>query len=717
MIHYGVIIMGNMTRTEFDDDINAYSDEAIAQFLKRLKTQSLDDLLKLQMDIAEKYATATEQFKAQKSEINAARYKYFALILIEIFREIWRIVVKQKPTTRIKKLNNEKSDLKKRYAEQSNKFHEELSLVYDSIEAIKNYAREITEKEGELTIIQEVIESVDKAYQGMESGDQHDVHALEAQLDTHLEERDILTNYINALYINMETLIDGLAGLFDDYLPEYAPKNVLSKQLAANKEKIAEIKQRCKESKHPILTKLSAFLSHQTEASLTALHAEMVKDKALFSNRDIGNILWDAVAIYPVISPEKNREQALLDYLELKEEELAALTEMIESTDAQLQTHENKSMRKTIDHWVQDRDALTTEMTNLLMLHRDILSGKNTDLLEKIHALAKQYSEGSKILELKHACAQIQHPVAKALQYFLTYRTDASFQTLQSVMAGDASYVESRELIRVLEGASKIDERITTESELPSIKDIQQHYINNIADKLQNLESAEDKLTDERVDLVNELVELKRQLAVMEKKYESITQLKTNTAAGYHSYLSREKLHAIQADASKYTEFLATTKDLSNVKSDIRDVEKELDVLNQKIRDVSEEKRKCVIEPVLFTPEILQNLLEKCKPGSWLRAPHPVVAALASFLKYPTPSLLAKLKLAMENAPKYQDEKQVMALLNEANRYYPYILHNTHEHAVQPRLFQFFSEHYKACSSPDDRAKEPEHKHLGPKPQ
>lgn len=84
---------------DFDsDDMNAYSDEKIAMYLKSLREKSLEELLIAQIKIAEEYAKATETYEAQRTSIRWAKRRYWLFIFVGVFREIWRVLVQGKET-------------------------------------------------------------------------------------------------------------------------------------------------------------------------------------------------------------------------------------------------------------------------------------------------------------------------------------------------------------------------------------------------------------------------------------------------------------------------------------------------------------------------------------------------------------------------------------------------------------------------------------------
>ena len=99
------------------EDINTYSDDNIAKYLRNLQHQSLEDLIKLQTKIAAEYADATQAYQAERSSIRWARRRYWTLIFVGIFRELYRVLVEKKEW-KISKLKNKKAELKEQYGEQ-----------------------------------------------------------------------------------------------------------------------------------------------------------------------------------------------------------------------------------------------------------------------------------------------------------------------------------------------------------------------------------------------------------------------------------------------------------------------------------------------------------------------------------------------------------------------------------------------------------------------
>ena len=680
-----------------NDDFDSYSDEKIAAYLLSLQEQSLDDLLKAQMKIAEEYANATQAYEAERTEIRWARRKYWALIFVGVFKEIWRILIKGKES-KISRLKQRRADLKEHYQEQDEAYHTQLSLVQDSIETIKLYSNEVSKRTKELADLKAVIEGLDAILLKLESGKPEDRLELEQQLAQHIEDREILNGYINDLSNKTEGLVNGLAGLLDNFSPDYVPKDFLSGQREANLEKIADLKERCIEVDHPIIPKLVAFLSRQTHVSLQTLQAEISKDKTIFKDRTVGDIVWEANTLYPAIFLGKNREQLLFDYMALQEQELVTLQEVIESTDVKLHAEDSIERRNLLDQMILDRDKLSSEISHLLLLHRHVLSGNHSELLNRVHALARQQSDGVKVSELKRLCMRSKHPMTKALAYFLTYRTDVSLKALKSVMAQDPSYLESRDLVRLIDDAGSLDERITEgwvkEVELPSIKDIQQHHMNIVADRLAMFNAQYDRLTDQRVAMAVEMHSLEESLRELDKEYTGMT------GQGIKSYLPRAELDRIKKDRRRFQDFEAIRADYQAVAANLGARKKALATLNQEIEAVEKAQESCVVEPVLFTPEVLQSLIEKCKHATRLGRMHPVAAALGAFLNYPTPSLLTKLKFAMQEHGDYQKNLKIVQLLTEANHYFPYIQPSAH--ATKAHGFEFFQEYQGEVAHDED---------------
>ena len=468
------------------DDLSTYNDEKVAIFLRELQEKSLEDLLKIQMKIGEEYAKATEEYEAERTTIRWARRRYWALIFVGVFREIWRAL--QGKESNISKLKKRKADLKAQYAEQDEAYNTQMSLVHNSIESIQMYANEVTQRMAELNDLNVVIENLDATYYQLTTTDPQDKLEIEQQLTRHIEQRDILSGYINELCNKTETLISALAGLLDNFQPDYLPKDFLSKYRAVNSEKISAIKDRCKEIEHPIVSKLLTFLTRQTAKSLQELQIAIAKDKTLFDDRLLADILWEANTLYPAIFLGKNREQLLFEYVTLQESELASLQEVIEATDEQLQGNDHAETRRMLNHLIEQRAQLSAQIGHLLLLHRDVLSGNHAALLDRVHFLARQQNENALVSDLMRDCDKLRHPITKALHYFLTYRTNASLRVLKSVMESDPSYLESRDLVCLIEKAGAIDPRITEgwvkEEELPSIKEIQQSYIKKVSDRL-----------------------------------------------------------------------------------------------------------------------------------------------------------------------------------------------------------------------------------------
>lgn len=669
------------------EDINTYSDDNIAKYLRNLQHQSLEDLIKLQTKIAAEYTDATQAYQAERSSILWARRRYWTLIFVGIFRELYRVLVEKKEW-KISKLKNKKTELKEHYGEQEEAYQTQLTLVHDSIATIQLYSDEVSKRTQELDDLKEVIERLDAAYHQLDTADPQDSLEIERQLTQHIEDREILEGYITELCKKTEVLVNALAGAVNNYAPDYLPKEFLSDLREANLENIAALKERSKDVKHPIIPKLLVFLSHQTAASLTALRAEIAKEKKLFEDRALGDIVWEANTLYPAIFEGKNREQALFDYVGLQERELASLQEVIETTDVQLQKHDNPQKRKMLDHLVNDRNKLISDMSHLLLLHRDILSGNHTELLEKVHLLARQHNEGAKVNNLKRLCEKTKNPMTQALHYFLIYRTDVSLQALKLAMEKNPTYLESRELVHLIEEAGTIDERITAgwikEEELPSTKEIQQHYIHDLSNKAVDLDAQYETLTDQRVLITENLKELEDLFKSQDRQYTAITKISVR------GYLPRAELNRIKADPELFHQYEQIRAQCISTHNHITGLKKDLAELSQKIHHIVEEQEGCKVTPVEFTPEILQAMIDKCKHVTRMGRTHPVATALGSFLNYPTPSLLTKLKLAMQEHGDYQSSPKLVQLLTQANQYFPYI--QREKPLPTQYLFDFFKD-------------------------
>lgn len=679
------------------NDINSYSDEKIAIFLNNLREQSLEDLMALQEKIATEYADATEAYEAERTSIRWARRRYWLFIFVGVFREIWRVLVQGKDT-KISILKHQKAELKKSYQEKDEAIHTQLSLVQDSIDTIKMYADEISQRTEELTDLKAVIEQLDARYHQDEDGDPQDLEEIAQQLNHHIEDRDIITQNVQSLYQKIEGLVNALSGLFDDYIPDYLPTDFLVKHREANREKIAALKERCHDIKHPIIPKLLAFLSHQTAASLKSLQAEIAKDKSLFRDRVLGDIVWEANSLFPAIFVNKNREQALFDYMAMKEKDLEDLQAVIEATDVTLhQRQDNKVIQQQLDELVSSRERIITEISNLLLIHRDILSGNHAQLMDKVHRLARQQGEHAKTNELKRICNQNPHPVTKALHQFLMYRTDVGLKALKAAMHEDPSYLESRALVRAIEEAGVLEPRITEgwvkEMELPSIKEIQQHYFQSVANKLEVLNETLTRLTDKKVDMEEEIHRLQLSLRPLKNRFTQITGM------NFGGYLSRAELNKLTQQGLR-PQFDALIKEFTVVNKQIKEIKDELKELDKEVHDIEEAQANLVVEPILFTQEVLQDLIRKCDQATQYGRTHPIAKALKNFLDYPTPSLLTKLKLAMQEHSGYQKNSKIMQLLQEANRYFPYIQHESP--AMTERLFEMFRSELAASKQAHD---------------
>lgn len=681
------------------EDISSYSDENIAKYLRNLQHQSLEDLIKLQTKIAEEYANATQAYQAERSSIRWARRRYWTLIFVGIFRELYRVLVEKKEW-KINKLKSRKAELKEQYNEQEEAYETQLTLVHDSIATIQLYSGEVSKRTLELDDLKQVIEGLDATCHQINTAEPEDRLEIERQLTQHIEDREILEGYITELCKKTELLVNALAGTVNNYAPDYLPKDFLSDLREANLKKIAALKERCKDVNHPIIPKLLVFLSRQTAASLTELQAEIAKEKNLFQDRALGDLVWDANTLYPAIFEGKNREQALFDYVALQERELASLQEVIETTDAQLQKQDNPETREILDHFVDGRNKLISDMSHLLLLHRDMLSGNHSELLEKVHLLARQHNEGAKANKLQRLCEKTRNPMTQALHYFLIYRTDASLQALKLAMEKDPTYLESRELVHMIEEAGTIDERITEgwvkEEVLPSTKEIQQRYIQSLSNKAEDLDSEYETLTDQRVLIAENIKKLEDLFQSQDRDYTAITNI---TIRGY---LTRAELNRIKADPELFQSYEQRRAACISTDKQIKGLKEDLTALNLKIQRVVDEQEGCKVTPIEFTPEILHSMIEKCKYVTRMGRCHPVATALGSFLNYPTPSLLTKLKLAMQEHGDYQSIPKLVQLLTQANQYFPYI--QREKPLPTQHLFDFFKDKPRVFENETDES-------------
>lgn len=668
---------------------HAYSDENIALFLRNLQKKSLEDLLELQAKIAQEYAEANAAYEAERSQIRWEKRRYWMLIWVGVFKEIWRVLIKGKESN-FSKIKHKKSELKEKHVEQDESYQQQLTLVQDSIATIQLYSNEISERMQVLADLKAVIEKLDAQLQQFSEGRNEDERLeIEQNLIHHIEDREILNNYIAALGEKTELLMSGLAGLVDNFPADYVPQNFLLKQRQENGEKIAALKQLCTKIKHPVIPKLLAFLERQTAVSLQGLQKAIATDPTLVKDRKLGDILWEVNSIYPAIFLEKTRENILFDYLALQEQKLATLQEVIELTDGRLQTEENPTRRQILDNLVRDRDALTAEISHLILLHRDILSDNHEALLDRAQKLARLQSDNVMVKDLQRSCLRLKQPVTLALHYFLTYRTERSLKLFKSLLETDATYFESRDIVRLIEAAGALDERVTQdwvcERELPSIQEIQQNYQDSVSDRVTILEKEYDTLTDERVEVSKELRELENKFAALDKAYAAITGI---TVRGY---LPRAELQEIKKDAKKFKQYQILRQECIDILANIKMVKADLKFLNEEIERVETEQKKYAVEHILFTPELMNNLVAKCGRITRLGRIHPVADALVKFLNYPTPSVLNNLQRVMQKHPDYQKNENLMHLLQEANRYFPYIQRESHPiPAHKPSEFHFF---------------------------
>ena len=193
-----------------------------------------------------------------------------------------------------------------------------------------------------------------------------------------------------------------------------------------------------------------------------------------------------------------------------------------------------------------------------------------------------------------------------------------------------------------------------------------------------------DDLTDHRIVLSSEIHDIQAGLDIISKEY---TQISGHLPTGY---VPRKEVDELKRDGGRYARFQKVKGDYLAQDRLLKSKKAELTQLNAVIREKEATKEHCVIEPVLFTPEVLYALIKKCNEVKRLGFVHPVAAALSRFLNYPTPSLLTKLKFAMQEHPDYQKNEKLNKLLTEANQYFPYIRRESvpdHQH-----MFEFFHE-------------------------
>ncbi|HVT62517.1 MAG TPA: hypothetical protein VHD33_03405 [Legionellaceae bacterium] len=668
--------MGDVhNQNENSDNIpHTYTDSEFEEALKRLASRSLEELLALQMKIADKLATATEAFEAKRSAINAAKRAYYFRIFIIVLIEIWRFI-RREPALALKtKLKEEKKELRAQYAKESEALHEKLSIVQASLNKIKEHSGDIAKKEEELHTIRQLIENLDKKISHLESTDPKDTRVLQDQLDIHIEERDIISSYITDLYQKIETIVNSLSNMFQGAIPP----SVLAQQKINFQNDLEQLKKKCADIAHPIVTKLHAFLKYQTDKSLQELKTEIANNNSFEDERQISDLVWEAALLFPGITAGQNREEVIAKRLESKETELEEVKAMMESADMALHKNEIKDVRNRLDEFVKKSEKISTEIANLLMSYQDILTGQHASLLEKVHAFAGTRMQHSKVLALKKVCDGIKHPISSKLKYFLTYRTDVSLNALKEVLAHDHSYQESRELTDLLWEASKVDPRITEgltrEMELPSIKEIQQPIFNSAAEKMQMIDSYLNILNKGKDDLIEQILAWKEEQKTLEKDMEKGTGFNTEM------YIPRaDKAKLKQDNPQRYKQYLEQEKRKKSLRESIKDAHMQQKELDKMIADFEAQKEALILKPVLFTPEILQALVEKCKSSTLFGQQYPVMVALSKFLNYPTLTLLHKLQTAMQMHPNYKNNAKAKALLDEANSYFPYIYNGAKE--------------------------------------
>ncbi len=506
------------------DGINAYSDEEIAIYLRTLQKNSLDELLKIQHKVTTEYESATQKYEAERTNINLKRIRYWLLISIGVFREIWQVLLQKK--THISELEKQKDNLYEKQIAQTQSYFRNKFLAEDNIKEIKKYSDEVTKTIMNLDALNKVIEQQDKIYHKFKAINQEDALKNKEMLNILLEERKKLNLEIDNLIKKTERLIRSLVGALDYFAAEYFTKDLLLNYRKMNSEKIKHIQEK-------------------------------------FGNK-------------------------------------------------------------------------------------------------------------------------LEHPLAKELFHFLTYRTETSLEELKSLMKSDSSYLEEKELVELIEEAGAIDPRITEdwakEKVLPSIKETQQEHIKEIAEKLQEIDNELDNLTDMRVSFSEEMRELKEELEELKKEYYNITKTTLN------GYLSLEKLAKINAAGND--------KRLSEIKEQYRQTDKniqatenEISKLNTTITEKENEKKQYIINPVLFTNEILQELIQKCKKQPV--SDHPVTKALIRFLNYPIPTLLDKLQKAMRDNRNYSENPDIMKLVSDADKYFPQILTKASNNQFKAK-FEFF---------------------------
>ncbi len=671
--------------TDVNAEINQrhqdFIDEELELSLKKLKSYSLQELTELQFRVATKLTEATEAFNSAKTEINQAKRRYYLRIFVEVLIEVWRFFRGKDPRATKTKLKQKKEKLKAEFEANYQELHENLSVVQAALDQIQNDTQTIDKLERQLHELQTQIELADQQLQDLDQDADVRSDLLE-DLDPIIEKRDGISQAISYCYKNIEGLVNSLS----DNLSASLPKSYVTQQKEAHQLELDALKKRAEAISHPVTEALQTFLRHQTDVSLQALKQVMVKDNSYERNQQISDLIWDASMLFPAITSSQNRAEVISQRLANKAEELMAVRASIEIADVNLHQKENKDARLTIDNLIKKSDAISMEINNLVIAHQGILSTTHAPVLEKIQALDGVRADQSKVAELKDRCDQVNHPVATKLRYYLTYRTDVSLSALRETLAIDDSYHESRELINLLWDAGKVDTRITQgmaeEVELPSINEIQDSIDSTVAEKTQILNESLENLMTRRIAIIAEIARLKEEHTDIRRH---LTKLAGLTVDAYIPAAVARQLK--NSDAAE--DYLNMTQDMKEIQKEIKELKEEQAEIEESLHELGAAKETYPIKRIVFTSDILRDLIAKCERENSSNRLHPVVTALHHFLNYPTTSLLMKLKTAMHEQTDYKTHANIGRLLSEAHQYFPYILHDSNVR-MESNKFGFF---------------------------
>lgn len=255
--------------------------------------------------------------------------------------------------------------------------------------------------------------------------------------------------------------------------------------------KVADLKDRCDQIKHPVATKLRYFLTYRTDVSLSALRETLAIDDSYHESRDLINLLWDAGKVDTRITQGMTEEVELPSINEIQESLSSAVAEKIQTIDEYLDniTVQRIDIKAQIAKLNEEYAGIRRSLTELAGLpENSYISAaiarqlKNSDAAEDYLHMTKDMKDIQKeIRELKKEQAEIEeslhqleaeketymihrvvftpdilsefltkcerenssnrvHPVLTALHHFLNYPTTSLLMKLKTAMHDHADF-------------------------------------------------------------------------------------------------------------------------------------------------------------------------------------------------------------------------------------------------------------------------------------